>query len=724
MSKRGDDGGGTWWRAAGQGAVAALALCLAAVAARGQAGNVASWYGFDGGSRAECWTPVLVEIPQGFTGGGFDGLAAIDPSAGCGAQRGRFTLPVVLTAAEGGAVAEVQRRWLYVRPGAGLLRAGAYLAGPGGERHELFADRVLARASFRDHTVVIVEAGASLGLADVVASRVALDDGSEHWPYSEQYDTARCTIARLPDRAIGYEAVDVLVLVNPEVVSDLRGDQVEAIAGFVATGGRLVVVVGRPGQVPGESRLGALLPARPAGVSVLSDVAALQRFAGPDASAPSGEVTVVAMTPKAGSRVRLSAGGTAVVVEGSVGMGSVTVVGLDVAGAIRGWPDLGRFAAALLRLEPQTSPEDTWTPCGQAMQRSVAPGSVSVMFFWAALGMMGVYIVAIGPVLYLVLKARGARRWSWPLCLVLSVAVAAGCFGVVSAVRNRRVRDASLTVVDYAPGAAPVSGRTWRCTQFPDSALYEVRIRAGVGYVAPIPMAGFSRRILSTGERLFDYAVTLMGVEDLPVKSNQFRSFASRWRSDGALPVSASVRRRGSGFAGTLTPARAVRRAVLIGRENTRVFDEGLAAGEAAAVDGGARTMATSRYLRELAEEVLESDRRFSMGLPATGGASGGASAGKEIFTEVCLSTCAELYRRRPAAGPGGRGRLQLLRNGWTRPLDLTHLLDLGYALLIGEADLDVPDGILVDGREPDERVRRVVFRQVVRIGPAEATAR
>ena len=91
------------------------------------------------------------------------------------------------------------------------------------------------------------------------------------------------------------------------------------------------------------------------------------------------------------------------------------------------------------------------------------------------------------------------------------------------------------------------------------------------------------------------------------------------------------------------------------------------------------------------------------------------------IFQDICLSSFYEFYRRSPVKErPDGdkKRRYHVSRNDAARRLDLSHMLDSGYAVLIGVAEIELPDGLIIDGREvvAETEDRLVVFRQVVPI--------
>ena len=734
--------------------MAGLIVLLVAVAARADdEPKVRVTFGFGKMQRADCWTPIMVEVPQGYAGD-FDGQAVILPSGSGGAEPGRFSVPVQLTSAEGGAAGGYDRFWLYVRPGSRPFSGAAHLATKGGSfKKELFPASELTGGMLPESKTVIVEAGMpSLGIQDkVVGLTVNLSKAPAApetvMPYAEHYEALRADVRSLPDRAIGYEGIDVLVLIDPRVDTDLSAAQVEAMDGFVRGGGRLLILLSRPGQVPAEHPLTDLLPARPDRLVGARDLQPLQRmvtpitvqrkdqppFAAPTPAAPQGEATVLVLDPQPGSRVicRLNEG--PVVVERPLGMGSVCLAGLDLRSpAVRSWEGLPLFMASLLRMVSEPG-SDLDVPCGRRAEDWLAVTSGgSAAFFWAIVLLTIVYMIVSGPVLYRLLKARGRRGLAWPLYMAISLAAAVACFGIVSVVRNRKVEARGLTLADFPADGSPAAGRTLCNLRFPDSSLYDLRLAAPSGYVAKASSTSLSRKFLGSGRQQFDYDLApgpaggpSISIRGLAVKSNQYRDFTARWQAPLPPPVEVvGLRRDGQGFAGTLRPTCNIRGMALITAEAGCLLKGGLDSGRTIDLRPGVSAETAAMFLKELAAELLDSHGGMLTypGGPSSPAQGDGPAADMEVLSDAILASCYTVYRRHPVGPPklqfGNESQATLSRTAWARPLDLSHLLDLGYGLLIGLAEIDLPDDVTINGRRPDERRRLVIFRQVVTLEP------
>jgi len=731
-----------WWALAALVGLAALAVCASGARAQERKPEPRIYYGFAGAARSLCWTPVLLEFPQGFAGGNFVGDAVIYPSGNCDAARGRVRTSVTLTAPEEGAAgADLERFWLYVRPGRSTMRASAYLEGT--RRLPLFADLNLGKGGFADDSTAIVMAGRSVGLETVVTMEVLLPGGGRFKPFAEHYELVIGTTRQLPDRAIGYEGIDLLVLVDPQPGRDLRDDQVEAIAQFVESGGRLMVWVNRHWQEVARSRLGELLPADLGPLVTLADTEGVRRAGGALAPPLAGEVTVPAMRPRGGSQLLLAGGGAPVAVARTVGTGAVTLVGLDAdSPALRSWGGEPALSAGLARLkgdEPLVEGQQTERrDCGPLMRAWLQPQSRigSAGFFWAIILLGLIYIAVSGPVLYVVLRRHGRLNWSWPAYFSLSLAVAVVCFAIVWGVRNRDVLCTTLTVVDIPAEDAAV-GRSRHVLRFPDSKLYDVSLdvdalglsAAGVpggmrsagrgGYLALEPVDDLSAvGLLSTNDRLFDHAATLLGLEGLAVKSNQFRYFASRWRAEVPAPLTVAVADGAGGLEGTVgVNIGPIYDAVLLGPRHACLLATPLQAGQQYSIDRLSGRMEVRRYLQNLATEGLN-EQMIGMGHFLGHAPSDLAQADPaDVVKDLIRATGYEMHRRDPGfVGEKAMTRVDLARTDFARQLDLTHLLDAGRAVIIGRAEIDVPDGLRVDGRKPDGVRRLVMFRQVVRL--------
>jgi hypothetical protein len=585
---------------------------------------------------------------------------------------------------------------------------------------------------FRQDATVFLVAGRSLGLQETLSLAVKDDDGNSYWPF-ESYDVAGVDVKMLPNRAIGYDGISVLVLASPRL--DFRPDQLDALVEFVETGGRLLLFVNRQWPEVAHSRLAELLPVTLEPPRKVEDFTPLERFAGRNSSAINGEIAVPGMAAKPGAVVLIADGNVPIAVQGAFGMGTVTVVGLDPdSQAMRGWRSFPTLVLNLLAVSPKVPSKARATDftTGPKTEAYIRPrgGFGSGVFGWAIILMMIGYIVVGGPVLFLVLRSLKRLDLSWPVYLGLSLVVAAGCFLVVSLVRNRATVTRTLTIVDFPADRHPAVGRSIYSMRFPTSSLYELTIAGQRGYIALKPSNDLSLGTLFSSDRPFRYGPTLLSLEDLPVKSNQYRFFQSQWRSPTPPPVVSNVQVTfGTGtrlacYRGSIRNGPvAISEAVLVGPKLVCKLSQRLGPGETVALDG-LPCRPTAEFLRdEVAANVAGDSDMAMMGSPSVPLDPKGVSV-REIFDDVCLSSCYELYRRAPLEPRDSHFNVkiqpQITRTIAAVKLDLSHVINSEYAILVGVADLDVPDEIRVNGKKADDVERLVIFRQVVPLGPAE----
>lgn len=701
------------------------------VRAQGQPLNIQ--YGFGDLARPNCWTPVLIESNLDIL---FQGEAAIYPAGASGTEPGEFRAPVTLTSI--GAEGEKERFWLYVRPGQGQFRASAYLDGDNGI--ELFSRQALGAGTLDDSTCVFLIAygpsGRPLGLQSAILQRLVLTDGSEYRPYRHDYQAVPIVTRHLPNLVIGYDGVDALVLLNPRVERDLREDQIEAITQFVEQGGRLTVFVNRNWQEMARSRLAEILPARLGPLSQIRDAEPLRLMAGRMAPDIEGELFVPAMLPVDPScRVELACDNRPVIIRRTVGMGSVVLVGLDSeSDALQRWPAAPVMSARIQQLKEYPMPENkvghSTFVIGEFPDQFVIPGGRfgSVQFVWAVILMTIGYIFVAGPLLHLLLRGMKRLHWSWPAYMGLSLIAAGASFAIVSTVRNRDTLCRTMSVADFPSDGREMVGRSLYSLRFPDSALYDVALQTKRGAIALRP-SGTGLGVLPTTTRRFRHSTTLLALERLAVKSNQSRHFTSQWRAAGIpLPVVADVRQSEgtASLSGTLIGGdRTIREAVLVADDVCYVFSGGIKAGKTVDLDK-ATARRTVDELRRWADKYIDEGSSFGM-MPTTPDEVNQRGIADKVYRDVRLASFYEKHRRNPPDLRVNRFSMSekvrdlISRREVVRALDLTHVLDAGQAVLVGMADLDVPDGLTVNGRsahsEGDDRL--VVFRQVIPIRAA-----
>jgi hypothetical protein len=319
--------------------------------------------------------------------------------------------------------------------------------------------------------------------------------------------------ASLPGRWIGYDAVEAIVLDtnDRDLMARLNASGGQALREWVRRGGHLVVAVGRDWLRVRDSFLLApddpMLPALPVGQERLSDLGALESYAGATKpltrpGAPPVLVTRLDEVERRRGKVLIGATGTIpLVVRGPYGFGRVTVVALDVDQApFDTWEDRALFWVKALDLRRQGVDESTMTPgvtpAGRLYQNNVSDlstqlrkaleqftGVTLIPFGWVAFFIF-LYILLIGPGDYLFLKKvlkRMELTWITFPTIVVSVSVLA--YYAAYAVKGSELRINQVEIVDLDQPAGLVRGSTFLTLFSPQNRDYDIS-------VVPLPLDG------------------------------------------------------------------------------------------------------------------------------------------------------------------------------------------------------------------------------------------
>jgi hypothetical protein len=101
------------------------------------------------------------------------------------------------------------------------------------------------------------------------------------------------------------------------------------------------------------------------------------------------------------------------------------------------------------------------------------------------IGLLGVYILLIGPVNYLVLKRLDKREWAWVTMPILILAFAAGAYGFGSLLRGSNVIVNEAAIVRGAPGATEGLAQAYLGVFSPTRASYQLRFPGGALLSSP-----------------------------------------------------------------------------------------------------------------------------------------------------------------------------------------------------------------------------------------------
>lgn len=320
--------------------------------------------------------------------------------------------------------------------------------------------------------------------------------GGQPWPAlgHEVTDSAQgVSVRNFPDRWLGWAPFEVVFWGDSPGgteadVSQLRGERSRALREWVQRGGHLVVVLPPTGQAwtnPATNELLDILPAvnitRREGVDLGEYRPLLVRS--PDVSLPRSGV-VHTFEPKAdagpGEAIRLLNGpkGDCVVARRLVGVGAVTLVGIDFSSRLLsqgGSLDSDVFWHRVLGrrgiLAPETK-EVVPRSNNEAFVDRIITGQISKRATAATGLLLGVllfvvYWLVAGPVGFAALKQRKAQRLAWLGFVGAAVLFTGVAFGAATWFRPTRFEATHLTILDHVYGQRVQRSRSWMSLMLP-----------------------------------------------------------------------------------------------------------------------------------------------------------------------------------------------------------------------------------------------------------------
>ncbi len=420
--------------------------------------------GFDGYYKDQRWLPVRIAVAN-------DG-----PDI-------QGTLRVTVPRANGGAAVSITRAvdlpnqsrrevFLYI-PTEGFLSALQVTLSDG--------KNDLVTASTR-----VAQAGANDLIYGVLAgSPSAFNVLSSIKPVGGSAFVAQLEAADLPPVGLAWQALDVLVISDVDT-GVFSPEQRAALAEWVASGGRLIVA-GGPTWQKTAAGLGALLPLAPAGTQTLPDATALAAFAA--AAVPSG--TAVAATGSLGSEatILVSAGAVPLVVARHSGFGQVLFLAIDPAfDPLKNWSGQEALYRNLLSGTAQrpnwAAGLRNWFSARDAI--NALPG-LQLPSALQIFGFLALYILAVGPINYFVLRRLKRRELGWVTVPALVLVFSAGAYFTGYQLRGGQASLHRLAVVQVWPNTdkARVDGLVGVFS--PRRAEYDVVF--GPGFLArPMPV--------------------------------------------------------------------------------------------------------------------------------------------------------------------------------------------------------------------------------------------
>ncbi|MEI7745020.1 MAG: hypothetical protein WCK58_14885, partial [Chloroflexota bacterium] len=274
--------------------------------------------------------------------------------------------------------------------------------------------------------------------------------------------------ADLPERLQAWSGIDRLVWQDTDA-SALTPGQLASLRGWVAGGGRLVIVGGTAGADSLNAFPDDLLPYRPTSVLDI-DPSALRPVLG---SVPAGATTLTAYAGDPGAGRPLATSGDRVIAaDRKVGNGTVTVLGFD---PTTSWIASGDTVDTALwrRLLPVRSGGTvSLSDDSQIVSAVTNLPSLALPPLAGLLVLLFGYIILVGPVNYVVLRALDRREWAWVTVPVLIAVFTAGSFGIGSVMRGTDVVVHEVAIVRGAPATEAATVQSYLGIFSPTRATY------------------------------------------------------------------------------------------------------------------------------------------------------------------------------------------------------------------------------------------------------------
>lgn len=252
-------------------------------------------------------------------------------------------------------------------------------------------------------------------------------------------------LATLPEQTQGLNGIDALFLHDLDT-NTLNERQRAALELWVQNGGKLIVSGGNNGA-QAAAGVANLLPVEVTGGFRQGS---LQPLATGNTEGLPSNSTLSEVRPQPNATALF--GATDLGYQRRVGQGMVAFTAFDLA-ATRGWRGETELWENVLDLGPRlslggVSREQSFNVLADALRSN----SLALIPVWVLLILLALYILAIGPLNYLLLRRLGKLEWAWgtiPLVVLLFVA---GVYGTGRVMRGNDARLTQITVVQTSEG--------------------------------------------------------------------------------------------------------------------------------------------------------------------------------------------------------------------------------------------------------------------------------
>ncbi|MBL8793262.1 MAG: hypothetical protein JNM56_05105 [Planctomycetia bacterium] len=404
-------------------------------------------------------------------------------------------------------------------------------------------------------------------------------------------------VHQLPQRWYGYDGLDLVILATGkrDFITRLADNDEEnqrrreALAEWVLRGGNLVVCAGRNHDaLNAMAEIETLLPVKIVKAEPITKLRAeWQGDGAPVGPLPDAPLDVAVFERRPGRELAVllreftlddkGKPGRELIVQGSAGLGRVTVVGFDLdqrpftdwKNQADFWGQLKRrswqYGAVFHKVNPdnQGQPFQPWMmdeyshPQLQSQLYSYLENFEEVpviSFGWVALFIF-IYILVVGPLDYFILKKLVKRlelTWiTFPTVVLLVSAVAYFAAYHIKG-NDLRIRKVDLVDLDLTTANPQMVGNTWFTLFSPRIQHYTIGVEPAPGTWAPAPRDGTDKapnvvvswlgrpdtdrygnrtRGQSLFRRAYDYEAAAVGLRGVPIQVWSTKSFSSTWLS-------------------------------------------------------------------------------------------------------------------------------------------------------------------------------------------------
>jgi hypothetical protein len=298
------------------------------------------------------------------------------------------------------------------------------------------------------------------------------------------------TADELPDTALMLRAFDLLAI-DDFATDTLTASQRAAIGDYVMNGGALVLGTGGSWRKTLGGLPASVVPMQVTGATTLVATKAFGGISGLE----------VATGSPSGGNVWLAEGNQPLLIEKLMGAGAVTMATFDWnQDMVAGWsgtPTILRQVFVRSTFGIGSSPSFGFSKMayiasvsqkGASFMQSLSNAPALDLPQWWVIGaLVLVYVLLVGPINYVVLRAINRRALAWITVPVISIGASGAAYGASVLTKGRSVQATQVAIVHVEQGWDRAYQETYTGILTPTRGDYDVGITGGRVVISPIP---------------------------------------------------------------------------------------------------------------------------------------------------------------------------------------------------------------------------------------------